>query len=188
MTSSVSICSNALLLLGDAPISSFDEENDRTRAVSNLYTYKRDRVLRLHTWNCATKRIVLSPDVALPAFDWGYQFQLPSDYLRTVSVGLSGDLDDFQIENRKILMNRNVCYLRYIWRNEVEADWDSLLVDAMTQVMVAALAYGITKSTSKQATEEEIIKQVLKTARTIDGQESGTETFGDAPLLANRLR
>ena len=37
--SAVSICSNALLLLGDRPISSFSENNDRTRLVANIYDY-----------------------------------------------------------------------------------------------------------------------------------------------------
>ena len=188
MTSAVSICSNALLLLGDAPISSFDEPNDRTRAVSNLYAYKRDRVLRLHPWNCATKRIVLSPDVEVPAFDWAYQFTLPDDWLRNVSVGLSGSPDDFLIENEKILMDSNICRLRYIWRNDVEASWDTLLIDVMTQVMVAALTYPITKSTAKQQTEEQIVQNALKLARNVDGQDNPPQTLGDSPLLSSRMR
>lgn len=187
-TSAVSICSNALLLLGDKSIDSFDEDNDRTRLVTNLYSQKRDRVLRAHPWNCAIKRAVLSPDAAEPDFGWAYKFALPGDWLRTLSVGdeRSG-FDEYSVESRYILMDSNVCKLRYVFRNEVEATWDSLLIDAMTQVMVAALTYPITKSTSKQATEEEIVRQVLKSARTVDGQEQTPETFGDSPLLAHRL-
>ena len=186
--SAVSICSNALLLLGDRPISSFSENNDRTRLVANLYEYKRERVLRLHPWNCATKREILSPDVESPEFGWAFQFQLPNDWIRTLSVGEDGNEDEYAIEGRKIMMDSNVCRLRYIFRNEVESTWDALLVEVMTQVMVAALAYPITKSTTKQAAEEEIIKRVLKDARSIDGQEVTPETIGDFPLLANRRR
>lgn len=187
-SSAVSICSNALLLLGDSPIDSFDVDNNRTRLVANLYAYKRNKVLRAHPWNCATKRVILSPDVTAPEFDWAYQFTLPDDWLRTLSVGLEDDPDDYRPEGRLILMDSNVCRLRYIWNNEVEATWDSLLIDAMTQVMVAALTYPITKSTTKQATEEEIVKRVLKEARSVDGQEAPPETLGDFPLLSNRIR
>lgn len=186
--SAVSICSNALLLLGDSPISSFDEDNDRTRLVSNLWTQKRDKVLRAHPWNCAVKRVILSPDAESPAFGWAYQFTLPDNWLRTISVGIEGDEDDFKIEGRKLLMNSNVCRLRYIYRNEEPSTWDALLIDAMTQVMIAALTYPITKSTSKQQTEEEIVRDVLKTARAVDAQEETPETLGDFPLLANRVR
>ena len=107
--SAVSICSNALLLLGDKPIDSFDVDNDRTRLVANLYEMKRDRVLRAHSWNCATKRVILSPDTDGPPFGWGYQFTLPNDWLRTLSVGEDGQEDDYAIEGRKILMDSNVC-------------------------------------------------------------------------------
>lgn len=186
--SAVSICSNALLQVGDKPIDSFDVDNDRTRLVANIYTAKRDKVLRLHPWNCATKRVILSPDTEAPPFDWKYQFLLPEDWLRTLSVGEDGAPSDYAPEGRMIMMDTNACYLRYIFRNEVESTWDALLIDAMTQVMVAALTYPITKSTTKQATEEEIVKMVLKTARAVDGQESPPETLGDFPLLANRMR
>jgi hypothetical protein len=186
--SAVSICSNALLLLGDKPIDSFDVNNDRTRLVSNLYTSKRDAVLRAHPWNCATKRVVLAPDTEAPAFGWSYQFTLPGNWLRTLSVGDEDEPEPYTQEGRQLLMDTNVCLLRYIWRNEAEASWDALLVAAMTQVMVAALTYPITKSTTKQATEEQIVKAVLKSARAVDGQENPPETLGDFPLLANRLR
>lgn len=187
-TSAVSICSNALLMLGDAPISSFEENNDRTRLAANLYAMRRDRVLRSHPWNCATKRVILSPDETPPEFGWSYQFQLPADWLRTLHVGATDAGDEFAIEGRKILMNRNACYLRYIWRNDVEATWDALLVDAMTEVMKATFAYAITKSTSKEELVEAIVQRVLKQARNIDGQENPSESLGDFPLLANRMR
>lgn len=188
MTSAVSICSAALIELGDKPISSFDENNDRTRAVSNLYALKRDAVLRSHPWNCAIKRVVLSPDTNGPEFDWQYQFDLPNDWLRTLSVGIDGCEDDYVIEGRKLLMNKNVCYLRYVYRNNDEATWDAILVDAMKEVMKASIAYSITKSTSKEQLVQQVVQQVLRMARTVDGQENPPETLGDFPLLANRVR
>jgi hypothetical protein len=189
MTSAVQICSNALLLLGDKPISSFAENNDRTRLVSSIYAMKRDKVLRLNDWKCAIKREILSPDATAPGFEWGYRFALPADWIRTLSVGESRELqDDYEQEGRYLLLNRNACYLRYIYQNEDESTWDALLIDAMTQVMTAALTYPITKSTTKQATEEEIVRDVLKTARAVDGQDNPPEHLGDFPLLANRMR
>jgi hypothetical protein len=186
--SAVSICSNALLLLGDKPIDSFDVNNDRTRLAANLYPQKRDRVLRAHPWNCAVKRVVLSPSSTDPAFGWKYQFQLPGDWLRTLNVGDDDSADDYAIEGRMILSNAPTCSLRYIFRNTAESTWDALLIDAMTQVMVAAFTYPITKSTTKQATEEEIVRRMLKEARSVDGQEGTPEVLGDFPLLSNRMR
>lgn len=186
--SAVSICSNALLMLGDAPINSFEENNDRTRLVANLYTMRRDAVLRVHPWNCAVKRVVLSPDLTAPAFGWTAQFTLPNDWLRTLSVGTDGAEDEYSEEGRKILMDSSVCRLRYIFRNEVEATWDALLIQAMTEVMKSTLAYAVTKSASKEELTEAIVQRVIKQARAIDGQGGTPETLGDFPLLANRMR
>lgn len=189
MPSSISICSNALLLLGDDPIADFAGDNDRTRLVSNLYAMKRDKVLRLNDWKSAQKRVVLSPDATAPAFEWGYRFALPGDWLRTVFVGQSRSTPDhYEREGRYLLMDLSACYLTYTFRNEDEGTWDPDMVEAMTQVMVATLAYPITKSTNKQATEEEIVRDVLKLSRALDAQDNPPETFGDSPMLSNRMR
>ncbi|EBA0378294.1 hypothetical protein FIX59_23640, partial [Salmonella enterica] len=66
MTSSVSICSNALLALGAHPINDFDEDTDHARLCANLYPTVRNKLLRSHPWNCAIKRVVLSPVSAAP--------------------------------------------------------------------------------------------------------------------------
>lgn len=190
--SAVSICSNAALLNGDAPFSSFEDAGDRVRLMANLYEHKRDALLRSHPWNCAIKRVILSPAVTPPAFDWKCAFNVPGDWLRTMGVGLDGQQDDYVMEmgpdgNRQILMNSSICRLRYVFRNEVEATWDASLVEAMTQIMAATTAYALTKSASLTELELDIIKNVLKRARAVDGQEGTAETFGDSPLLAHRL-
>jgi hypothetical protein len=185
--SPVQICSNALLELGAAPINSFEEDNDRTRLVANLWAQKRDMLLRSHPWNCAIKRVSLPAADDAPVFGWKHRFLLPQDWLRTLSVGEDGHEERFTVEGRYILTNSSRCLLRYIFRNEEPATWDALLIDGMAAIMKAALAYAITKSSTHQATEAELMARLLKQARTIDGQEVTQETLGDFPLLRHRM-
>lgn len=185
--SDVSICSNALLQNGDDPIDSFGVNNNRTRLVANLFATKRDKVLRAHPWNCATKRVILSPDEEKPPFDWAFQTQLPDDCLRVVTVGLAESPDDWEVSGRKVLTDTNLIRLKYIWRNDNPATWDSLLIEVMTQVMVIALTFPITHSTSKEELENALIRDMLKSARAVDGQENPPETLGDFLLLQSRL-
>jgi hypothetical protein len=183
----VSICSNALLMLGAQPINAFTEATDRARAASNLWPAVRDYVLRRHPWNCAIKRVVLSPDTAAPEFDWAYQYTLPSDYLRMLSVGEAGAEAEFSIESGKLLCDDNPALLRYVWRNENTGSWDDMLVWGATVSMKAVLAYPITKSASMEQLVEAALKDVLRQARAVDGQDGTPETFGDSPLLAARM-
>lgn len=182
MASAVSICSNALLLLGDSPINSFDDDSERARVASNLWPDLRDFVLRSHPWNCATKRVVLSPLPQAPAFDFNYAFTLPTDWLRTLQIGQRGERPEYQIEGRTILMQENVCRLRYIWRNDNPATWDAMLVEAMTQVMKAAMAYPITQAGSIEQLAQQVLQPMLKSARAVDGQEDDVDYLDDSPL------
>lgn len=186
MTSSVSICSNALLRVGAGTISSLEEANDRARLCANLYPQARDAMLRAHPWNCAVTRVVLAPESTAPAFDYAYQFTIPGDMLRILSVGLEGYAEDYQIEGNRILANTAAVYLRYIRRNETESSWDALLIEAVTAEMAALIAYPLTKSATLQQTMVGLARAALQRARTVDGQDNPPETFGDFPLLAAR--
>lgn len=188
MTTAVSICSNALLMLGKEPISSFTEGSDRARYCTNLYPMIRDHLLRKHFWNCAIKRVLLSPLATAPAFGYTAQFQLPSDFLRIYEVGYPGAfISDFQIENRVILANVTAMPLRYVWRNDNEDNWDAGLVHVATMMMAAALAYPITQSASLRDTLTKDAMIALREAKSIDGQENPSDTFGDEfPLQMGR--
>lgn len=183
----VSICSNALLMLGAQPINDLNEPNERARLASNLYPMVRNYVLRRHPWNCAVKRVALAPDLDAPAFDWSMQFTLPPDFMRVLSVGEYGAEVDYKIESGKLMCEENPARLRYIWRNENPATWDDMLVWAMTVSMKAVMAYPITQSASLEQVVEDALKDVLKQARTVDGQDEPPETVGDSPLLAARM-
>lgn len=186
-TSDVQICSNGLLLLGAQTINSFDDPSDRATLVANLWPNARDAILRSHPWNCAIKRVQLAPDAAAPAFnDWSYQFAVPGDFLRLLSIGVRDENCEYAIEGRKILFDESLLNLRYVYRNEDVTTWDALLVEAAEAYMAMTCAYPITKSPSVQETMSKLWEFKLRQARSIDGQENPPETLGDFPLLNAR--
>jgi hypothetical protein len=187
LSTKVSICSNALLLLGAKTINSLDEGSDRASLASNLYDASRDDLLRSHPWNCAVKRVILAPDAEAPAFDYSAQFTLPADWLKTISVGAEGYEVDYKHETGKILCGGTVLPLRYIFRNENEATWDSMLVKAMELKMAADMAYPITMSASLADMMFQKLERHMKRARTVDGQDDPPQTLGDFPLLGSRF-
>ncbi len=189
----VSICSNALLRLGGQPFSSFTEADPTTsnlaqvRAAANLWPTVRQAVLRSHSWNCATKRVVLSPDTTPPTFGWNNRFLMPSDWLKTLQVGEYEDSRvTYRTESRVFLCDDDAFYLVYVYDNLVPGTYDSALVAAMEQAMCAVLAYPVTKSTSLRDSLLQELKVLLGQARAADGQDDPPETLGDFRLLAAR--
>lgn len=186
MATAVSVCSNALLMLGAGSINDFTEDNDRAKLASNLYPQVRDAMLRSHPWNCAVARVALAPMVEIPAFDYPLQFAVPDNWLRTLQVGQHDNEVDHRHEGRRILSFSDPLYLRYIFRNEVEASWDSMLVHAVSLLMKAAMAYPITKSAALATASLNDAVAYLKSCRAVDGQDDPPETLGDFRLLAAR--
>lgn len=182
-TSDVQVCSNALLMLGAQTINSFDDESDRATLVANLWPNMRDAVLRSHPWNCAKKRKLLAPDAAAPDFEFAYQFSLPSDCMRVLSVGEEGETIRYKIEGRKLLTDEAQCKLGYVFRNEDVTTWDALLVSSAEAFVAMTCAYPITKSAAQQQNMLALWQAKLREARTVDGLEEPTDDVGDKPFL-----
>lgn len=186
-SSEVQICSNALLMLGASPISSFTEEGVGVTLSSNLWPMVRDAVLRSHPWNVATKRVTLAYEAVTPAFDWAYSYLLPADCLRVLSMGLDYDIVSYQVENGRIYTDDSPLYLRYITQLTDVTKYDALLTLAMTSGMAAALAYPITKSQTQQKAMNEIHLHNLKIARAVNGMEDPPDEIAiDSPRIAIR--
>ena len=99
MASQVDICNGALNQLGASTIISLTEDSKNARILNQRYEMVRDRVFREHPWNCLIKRTKLAQDAATPAYEYSYQYTLPSDCLRVLKTYEQKDDIDFKIEN-----------------------------------------------------------------------------------------
>jgi hypothetical protein len=189
MTTSVSICSNALLELGVSGIADFGEGNDRARVCGALYPNLRNEVLRSHTWKSAVSRVQLSPMTDAPDYGFTKRYLLPSDWVRTMKVGGEGDWAvDFRQEGRYLLSNATPLFLRYVRRNENEGEWDDLLVSIMQMRVKWAICYAITKSTSLRDTLRQEYQQALMIAKSIDSMGAPTDQVAEqSPLIDARF-
>jgi hypothetical protein len=182
MTTPVSICSNALLMLGDSPISSLDQGTPAADRCNNLYPVVKLAVLRSHPWNCATQRVILSPTPTPPAFDWTYQFLKPALWLRTLQVGLSQCPEPYRSEGDYILAN--TATLRLVYVSDIDENlMDSMLIQAMQMSMAAVLAYPTTASTSLKDSMAADVDRFMKQVRAVDGQDDPSESLSDELLL-----
>lgn len=184
----IEICSNALVLIGDKPISTFaSDQGPRADVASNLFNNIRDATLRMHPWNSSRKRVSLAPLADAPAFEWSYQMQLPADFIRLVSIGETGENIFYEIEDGKILTDETEIKLKYIYRNEVVSSYDALLTQALIAHCAWAFAYPLAKSQALRDGMEKYLQQTLQQARTINGQEKLSETLGDEGLFRSRF-
>lgn len=182
----IDCCNSALQRVGAASILSLSDNSPEARACSVAYDSNRRDELRKHRWNFAIKRVVLTPDATAPAFDFKYQFTLPSDCLRVLRPN-TPDLD-WQIEGRKILTNdSNTLYLRYIADIEDCAQWDASFYNVVAGALAIDICEKLTQSNQKKQLCAQLYADDVKMAKRVDAFESGPEEAPDDDWWMARL-
>lgn len=150
----VSICSDALILLGAKPISSFNDGTDESNTCDRLYSDVRDMTLSLYPWSFAYKKVQLSRLITTPTTEWRYEFQLPGDRLGnpravyTSSVANSRPLKDWEIIGDKLMANETTIYIDYPYQTP-EFAMPQYFVQLLKYMMAWHLAYPVTEQQDK---------------------------------------
>lgn len=174
MTSTnVSICNEALSLIGAKSILSFDENTENARRCASIYDTTRRALLRMHPWSFAKKRTQLAPVSTHPTFGYHNSFPLPYDFVRVISAGV----ENYEIEGRHILANTDLINLQYVSDQDNEELWDSLFAECMVLYLVHKLAKPITGSQAESDSAWQKLNNMLKQARAINGQERPAQDF-----------
>jgi hypothetical protein len=191
MANAVEIVNMALAQLGAERILSLTDTDSENARIANIHYEQTVRaVLRSHQWSCVTKRATLARLSAAPAFQFTYQYQLPSDFLRVAyvnDVNALGNRDQWKIEGDKILSNDETLSLVYVYYEEDATQYDELLVDALVSKLAAKMAGAITGDPgASQQFVNEYEKLTSARAQRVDASEEKSDE--NHPLLTNMSR
>ena len=164
----VDICNSALNHIGGNNITSLTEDSKPARLLNQRYEPVRDAVFRSHPWNCLVTRTDMADSTA-PAFDFSYQYTLPSDCLRVLQAQYLDTV--FKVEGRKILTDETTFNLIYIKRETDTAQYDSLLIDALAARLASEIAYPLIASSVVANTMLQVYDQKVREARFVDATE-----------------
>lgn len=149
MTTSVGYCNQALNLLGEGVIASFEEGSDKALTCALQYDRILYTLLTMAIWRFASKKRQLSRLVAAPVNEWQYQYQLPSDLLvgpdgvfNSSAVGAAPLQTGWEIFNQAVFTNEQAIYIDYRYRpNESQFPvwFGSLLVMALAGAFAKAI-------------------------------------------------
>ena len=128
---SLSICSDALIMLGAQPISSFTEGSDAAQACDRLYPDLRDSLLSRYPWSWSYQKTQLARLATAPISEWDYAYQLPGDMLSGVRA-LFNTADTFGMP------------LRYGWEiygDQVYTNEETVYIDYQSSVNESKMPY-----------------------------------------------
>jgi len=109
MPTQVSICNQAINLVGGNRIVNIGDTSKEAVICKDMYDDLRDLVLEDADWVFATQRYLLTPEAASPTWGYMYQFTIPPEVVRVINASdnidrLNGDSDlDWRREGNLIL-------------------------------------------------------------------------------------
>lgn len=185
--SAIALCSRALLMIGAASISSFDEGTAEAEVAANLYPSLRDALLSSHPWNFATRTAWLARLAAPPQADFAEAFALPDDCLRALSAGIGPSSRGvvYRVVGRALHCDSDEVLLRYLARVG-EDTFPAFFDQALIARLAAEFCLPLTESTSRAEFLVRLAGEEMRRARLVDAQEHTAEAIADFPLIDAR--
>lgn len=184
MATSVDICNQALILLGQEPIITMDDSSKQSRLCKRLYEPTLETLLREYPWSFAIRRVILSPEVDTPGFGFTHKFVLPTDCMRIVSTGLEDD--QFTIEGNRILCDEVVVYLKYVCKPESASVYDSHFVQVLTHRLAKVMCQALTADLDLLRTIASMENSAIVRAMNTQAIETAPQPVQEGPWLKVR--
>jgi len=184
----IGLCARALIKLGAAPISSFEEGSAEAETAAALYETTRDALLAAHPWSFAIVEVALPRLSEDPVGDKAFAFQLPSDFIRAVSAGAGGRTTglEYLIIGRTLTADAESVTLTHI-RRPNEADFPAFFDQALIARLAVEFCLPLTESASRWQLLARAAEDELKAARRIDAAQDAQPRFEDFSLIEARL-
>jgi hypothetical protein len=198
--SGVSICSDALLMLGAKPITSFTEGTDEASVCDRLYPDIRDQALMIYPWSFSFKKTQLARLVTTPTNEFKYEYQMPADRLGAPrAVYNSSGLNEvpivaYRIMGSKLLTNEEIIYVDYQYYTP-ETEMPVWFIQLLKYLTAWHISIPITDQTEKAAYWQSVAVGspgengrggYMRTAMNIDGQNQPANSIKDFSLISVR--
>ena len=172
--SEVSICNQAIGWVGGNRITSFTDGSIEANLCIDNYEGIKKAVLEASDWTFATNRLIPSPEVSPPEFGYSYSFLMPANCIRVLSVSDNPDWNkegniEWQYEDRKILCDYQIIYVKYIKNVDDTSKFSPLFVQALAARISADFAIPLAQSRTLQADQWRLYERKINEANNKDG-------------------
>ena len=186
--SDIALTSRALIRIGAAPITSFDDGTAESEIAGALFGPVRDALLSSYSWSFATGQVALTQLDNGPEADYDYAYQLPNDFLRAMSAGTDGRGRGlaFRIARNALHTDASAVLLTYIFRPQ-EEEFPAYFDQALISRLAAEFTIPVTENTSRAEAMFRLADLEFQRARQIDAQQDTPGRIEDFSLINARM-
>lgn len=198
--SALTVCSDALLLLGARPITSFNEGTDAANLCDRIYPGVKKSTLQAYRWAFSMKKVQLARTINTPVNRYKYEYVLPSDRLGTINNAYNSlengasSFTDWTIQGNKLLTDAETVVVDYQYE-VLESEMPAYFVQLLKYMMAWHLSEPVTDQVTKTQYWQSIAVGsaadnfrggYFRTASNIDSQGNTSASFEDFSLIAVR--
>ena len=204
MATKLEIFNIALQNVGANRVNSIDADSPEAEECNFRYDHTRRALLEMHSWNFATKRVLLNEQATSPLYGFAKQYLLPADFLRLIAtegdedgVGVQSSLsssilpDDYRIEiginGKKILItNSSAQRIKYIFDQKDEAKFSSTFTELLGRLLGSNIAYKLTQNRTFAREERQFFAEEFKQSRIVDMQQTVQDSEDNSLFVSVR--
>ena len=185
MASKIQLISNALILIGDLPVTSLSGNSRAETVANNLYDSVVQNELTKFRWGFARKKAQLSLTAESPiGNEWQYSYQLPADLL--VLIKLNPNIK-YQIIGDKVYCNiSGSLFCDYI-ASAPESEWPPYFSKMIEYALAMEFAPSIRDSASSMQLMAQQYINASRMARYTDSQQHPQTPIQDRPFINVRF-
>lgn len=192
----LSICSDALIMLGASPLSSFADGTDEAQVADRLYDDLRDTLIMQYPYSWTIRKKKLARLADSPINEWRYKYQMPGEMLgnpkavfNTSSVGAT-PVRNYELFANGLYTNLENVWIDYQYLPE-PAEFPPYFVRLLRTALAAEFAEPITDQISKAeyfhvkaygTPAENQRGGLVRVAINIDGADKPSQALQEFPL------
>lgn len=185
MSTSISIASSALVLIGHSTINSFDDGTAGATVANQFYNTSYEALLQLHRWRFATKQATLTRLSEEPLMDeYTYTFQLPTDMLYLIKTEHTAN---YEVYEDKLFSNHINMKIDYIFKPK-EDKLPAYFVKMMEFYLASQFAVPVTGNATRAQTYMIAYEKSLLQAKHIDSSQRPNRAIRSNPYINVRFR
>ncbi|HEY8962879.1 MAG TPA: hypothetical protein VIN59_00295 [Alphaproteobacteria bacterium] len=183
----IALCSRALMRIGCAPITSFDDGTAESEIAAALYAPARNALLSAYGWSFATGQVELEELDDAPLADYQHAYALPNDFLRAMSAGTGGKGRglSYRISRNVLHTDADSVLLTYIFLPD-ETEFPPFFDAALIVRLAAEFCIPLTESTTRTEALLRIAEDEFRKAKQIDAQQDTPARIENFPLIDAR--
>jgi hypothetical protein len=172
-TTSISLCSAALVLVGADEISSFDDESREAKVSGQLYQMILLDLLTRHPWRFSLGMAQLNRLEAVPLYQYKYAYQLPVDMLQLRSMEKAFPYEIFE---DKLYTDEEEVKVTYQFQ-PVESKFPPYFVRLLVLNLAGDFAVSLMEDESKMQLYTSLADRQERKAKTVDSQQQPSRSI-----------